>query len=94
MTATPGAVVPWPLTDPRRDVDYVFAPSVPFALATLNNNNFDAGVPATAGGPDSVLDYTFDTPLGLMDQPGRVMFTDMHLLPRATQLSRTRRPST
>jgi hypothetical protein len=79
LSATPGAVVPWPLTDSRRDVDFVYPPSVTFALATLYNNNFDAGVPELEGGPDSVLDYTFDTPLKVSDQPGRVMFTDMHL---------------
>jgi hypothetical protein len=29
--------------------------------------------------PDSVFDFTFDTPVGAATQPGRVMFTDMHL---------------
>jgi hypothetical protein len=81
-----GAAIPWPLSDPKRDVDYVIAPSVPFALATLNNYNFDAAVPATEGGPDSVIDFTFDTPLGedASAQLGRVMYTDMHLT-EATQ---------
>jgi hypothetical protein len=29
--------------------------------------------------PDSVFDFTFDTPVGATTQPGRVMYTDMHL---------------
>jgi hypothetical protein len=39
----------------------------------------NSGTSGHGGVPDAVFDFTFDTPVGAATQPGRVMFTDMHL---------------
>jgi hypothetical protein len=59
-------------------VAYVIPPTARFAYSSYNAG-VDAQTPYDAGGPNSVVDFTFDTPLDAASQPGRVMFTDMHL---------------
>jgi hypothetical protein len=82
LQGTTGAVVPWTVTIPFRDVDYITSLSTRFAYTSLDGGgSHDASLAYDAGGANSVADFTFDTPLGqdAGTMAGRVMFTDMHL---------------
>jgi hypothetical protein len=84
-----GVTPPWTVTAPQYDV-YETLPGVAgitgnvsrFAYSS-STGNFDASVPASAGGPNSVIDFTFDIDAGASQGAagvaGRVMYTDMHL---------------
>jgi hypothetical protein len=85
LSATPGAAgnIPWTVADPKYDISMLLGNSVRFAYSSSQGT--DAAAPPSAGGPNSVIDFTFDTPLdaGIEDggtvNAGRVMYTDMHL---------------
>ncbi len=85
LAATAGAVIPWTITDPKYDIQAISTGVFGFTgnisrFAYSSSQGLDASVPASAGGPNSVIDLTFDVDAGSSSgAAGRVMFTDMHL---------------
>src|SRR5262249_22092453 len=82
LGATTGATIPWTISAPRYDISKVLGSSVRFAYSS-STGNYDAATPVNDGGPNSVVDFTFDWLDGSAaadaSSAGRVMYTDMHL---------------
>jgi hypothetical protein len=82
-----GGVSPFAVNTPKFDLyettgassDFVYGWEYPGAPA--NAALVDASTPFTQGGPSTVWEFTFDTPIGFSatSQTGRVMYADMHM---------------
>jgi hypothetical protein len=77
------AAASWTISDPKYDIEAISAGVTGVTgniarFAYSSTQGLDASAPATSGGPNSVIDFTFDVDAG-SSAAGRVMFTDMHL---------------